>query len=69
MKQFLALAWVLVVLTKFVSVPIRLGGSSLCVFGAFFSIVPVVGNLADEGLRQADDAIAEFADTVDDVPI
>ena len=43
------------VLTKLVSVPMRLGG-------AVVSIVPVVGNTAH-------DAIDEFADIVDEVPI
>ena len=43
------------VLTKLVSVPMRLGG-------AVVSIVPVVGNTAH-------DAIDEFADIVDEIPI
>lgn len=43
------------VLTKVVSVPMRLGG-------AVISIVPVVGN-------EVDDSIDRAADTVDDVPI
>ncbi|MDY6845056.1 MAG: DUF6726 family protein [Thermodesulfobacteriota bacterium] len=43
------------VLTKVVSVPMRVGG-------AVVSIVPVVGNTAD-------DAIDKIADTVDEVPL
>jgi hypothetical protein len=43
------------VLTKVVSVPMRLGG-------AVVSIVPVVGN-------EVDDSIDTAADAVDDVPI
>ena len=43
------------VLTKLVSVPMRLGG-------AVVSIVPVVGNTAH-------DAIDEVADIIDEVPI
>jgi len=43
------------VLTKVVSVPMRLGG-------AVISIVPVVGN-------EVDDSIDTAADVVDDVPI
>jgi len=43
------------VLTKLVTVPMRVGG-------AVVSIVPVVGNTAD-------DAIDKAADTVDEIPL
>ena len=43
------------VLTKLITVPMRLGG-------AVISIIPVVGNTAD-------DAIDEAADAIDKVPI
>ena len=42
-------------LTKVVTVPMRVGG-------AVISIVPVVGNTAD-------DAVDEVADTIDEIPI
>jgi len=42
-------------LTKIVTVPMRVGG-------AVISIVPVVGNTAD-------DAVDEVADTIDEIPI
>jgi len=42
-------------LTKVVTVPMRIGG-------AVISIVPVVGNTAD-------DAVDEVADTIDEIPI
>ena len=42
-------------LTKVVTVPMRVGG-------ALISIVPVVGNTAD-------DAVDEVADTIDEIPI
>jgi hypothetical protein len=53
--RVLAAAFTLVVLTKLVSVPMRLAG-------AIVSIVPVAGNLAN-------DAIGKAANVVDDVPI
>ncbi|NOQ85813.1 MAG: hypothetical protein GQ554_02900 [Deltaproteobacteria bacterium] len=43
------------VLTKVVTVPMRVGG-------ALISIVPVVGNTAD-------DAVDKAADTIDEIPI
>jgi hypothetical protein len=69
MKKLLIHAWVLVLLTKFVSVPMRLCGATLDVGGAFISVFPVVGNFANMGLDKADEAIDEAADTVDDIPI
>ena len=50
-----ALSFTFVVLTKLVSVPMRLAG-------AIISIVPVAGNVAN-------DAIGKGANLVDDVPI
>jgi hypothetical protein len=50
-----AIMFTLVVLTKLVSVPMRLAG-------AFISIVPIAGNVAN-------DAIGHAANAVDDVPI
>jgi uncharacterized protein DUF6726 len=55
LRSALAATFTLVVLTKLVSVPMRLGG-------AIVSIVPVAGNLAN-------DAIDRAANLVDDVPI
>ena len=43
------------VLTKVVTVPMRVGG-------AVISVVPAVGNTAD-------DAVDEVADTIDEIPI
>ena len=37
--------------------------------GAVVSIAPVVGNPANDALREADDAVNTAADKVDDLPI
>ena len=58
-----------VILTKLVSTPMRLGGATLSLTGAFVSILPFVGNSVDEQLEKADRLIDEAADTVDDIPI
>jgi len=58
-----------VILTKVVSTPMRLGGATLCLTGAFVSILPFVGNSVDEQLEKADRLIDEAADTLDDIPI
>ena len=50
------------VLTKLLTTPMRLGG-------AVVSIAPVVGNPANDALREADDAVNTAADKVDDLPI
>jgi hypothetical protein len=58
-KLLLLMAWALLlqgcVLTKVVTVPMRLGG-------AVISIIPVVGNTIDDSIDTA-------ADVVDEVPI
>ncbi len=58
-KLILLMAWALLlqgcVLTKVVTVPMRLGG-------AVISIIPVVGNTIDDSIDTA-------ADVVDEVPI
>jgi len=46
-----------------------LGGATLCLGGALVSIAPVVGNPANDALREADDAVNTAADKVDDLPI
>ena len=57
------------VLTKLLTTPMRLGGATLCVGGAVVSIAPVIGNPANDALREADDAVNTAADKVDDLPI
>lgn len=56
-------------LTKLVTVPMRVVGSTVATVGAVVSIVPVVGNTADSTLEKADAAIDTAADTVDEVPL
>jgi len=65
------LAWCLsgCVLTKLMTTPMRLGGATLCLGGAVVSIAPVVGNPANDALREADDTINKAADEVDELPI
>ncbi|TMB05002.1 MAG: hypothetical protein E6J70_02990 [Deltaproteobacteria bacterium] len=58
-----------VLLTKLASTPMRLGGATLSLTGAFVSILPLVGNQVDETLEKADKLIDEAAETVDDIPI
>ncbi len=57
------------VLTKLVSMPLRVTGSLLSVGGAVISVVPVVGNSIDEALEAADNSLDLLADRIDDVPI
>ncbi len=57
------------VLTKLMTTPMRLAGSTLVVGGAVVSIAPVVGNPAKDVLRDADSAIDKAADEVDEVPL
>ena len=57
------------VLTKLMTTPMRLGGATLVLGGAMVSIAPVVGNPANDALREADDTINKAADEVDEVPI
>ena len=56
-------------LTKLVTVPMRLVGSTASVVGAVVSIVPVVGNTADATIEKVDTIIDTTADTVDAVPL
>lgn len=56
-------------LTKLVTMPMRVAGSVLSVGGAVISVVPVVGDPIDEALEAADAAIDTAADAVDKVPI
>ncbi len=57
------------VLTKLVTMPMRVTGSLLSVGGAVISVVPVVGNSIDEALETADASLDLLADRIDDVPI
>jgi len=57
------------VLTKLVTMPMRVTGSLLSVGGAVISVVPVVGNSIDEALETADGSLDLLADRIDDVPI
>jgi hypothetical protein len=56
-------------LTKLVTVPMRVVGSAVAVTGAVVSIVPVVGNTADASLEKLDGTIDTAADTVDELPL
>ncbi len=56
------------VVTKLLTMPMRLGGATLCLGGAVVSIAPVVGNPANDALREADDAVNTAADKVDELP-
>ena len=56
-------------LTKLATVPMRLVGAGAAVVGAGISIIPVVGNAADEAIEKVDQAIDETADNLDKVPI
>lgn len=56
-------------LTKIATVPMRLVGAGAAVVGAGISIIPVVGNAADEAIERADQVIDETADSIDKVPI
>lgn len=56
-------------LTKLVTMPMRVAGSILSVAGAVVSVVPVVGDSVDEALEAADAGIDKAADAVDKVPI
>ena len=57
------------VVTKLITTPMRLAGSTLVVGGAIVSIAPIVGNPANDALRDADETVNKAADEVDDVPI
>lgn len=56
-------------LTKLVTVPMRVVGSTASLVGAVVSIVPVVGNTADSTIEKVDTVIDTTADTVDELPL
>ncbi len=56
-------------LTKLVTVPMRVVGSAVSLTGAVVSVVPVVGNSADATLEKVDGSIDTAADSVDEVPL
>ncbi|MDF1780275.1 MAG: hypothetical protein P1U67_03165 [Alcanivoracaceae bacterium] len=56
-------------LTKLATMPMRVVGSTASVVGAVVSVLPVVGNSADEALEKVDGAIDATADGIDDIPI
>ncbi|MEO6699037.1 MAG: DUF6726 family protein [Paraperlucidibaca sp.] len=56
-------------LTKLVTMPMRVVGAVLSVAGAVVSVVPVVGDGVDEALEAVDAGIDKAADAVDKVPI
>ena len=56
-------------LTKIVTTPMRLVGAAGSVVGAALSIIPVVGNAADEALEKVDGAIDTTADSIDKIPL
>ncbi len=55
--------------TKLATVPIRLVGAAGNVVGSVVSIIPVVGNEANEALYDLDGAMNEVADKIDKIPI
>lgn len=56
-------------LTKIVTVPVRVIGAAGNAVGAVVSVIPVVGNSANEALYDADGAINDIADKIDKIPI
>lgn len=56
-------------LTKLATTPMRLVGAAGSVVGAVLSIIPVVGNAADEALEKVDGAIDGTADSIDKIPL
>jgi len=56
-------------LTKLVTVPMRVVGSTASFVGAVVSIVPVVGNSADASIEKVDTLIDTAADSVDELPL
>jgi cytochrome c biogenesis protein ResB len=56
-------------LTKLVTMPMRVVGSVLSVAGAVVSVVPVVGNSVDEALEAVDVGIDTSADAIDKLPL
>lgn len=56
-------------LTKLVTMPMRVVGASASLVGAVVSIVPVVGDSVDEALESVDRGIDTAADSLDKVPL
>jgi hypothetical protein len=56
-------------LTKLVTMPMRVVGSLASVAGAVVSVVPGVGDSVDEALEGVDTGIDAAADTIDKVPL
>jgi len=56
-------------LTKLVTMPMRVVGASASLVGAFISVVPVVGDSVDEALENVDSGIDTAADSIDKVPL
>lgn len=56
-------------LTKLVTMPMRVVGASVSLVGAVVSVVPGVGDSIDEALEGIDSGIDTAADTLDAVPL
>lgn len=56
-------------LTKLVTMPMRVVGATASAVGAVVSIVPVVGNTADANIEKVDTLIDTAADSVDELPL
>ena len=56
-------------LTKLVTMPMRVVGSLASVAGAVVSVVPGVGDSVDEALESVDTGIDTAADSIDKVPL
>ncbi|MES3041189.1 MAG: DUF6726 family protein [Pseudomonadota bacterium] len=56
-------------LTKLVTMPMRVVGASVSLVGAVVSIVPGIGDSVDEALEGIDSGIDTAADTLDAVPL
>jgi hypothetical protein len=56
-------------LTKLVTMPMRVLGSTASVVGAVVSVVPVVGNTADANIEKLDTLVDTAADSVDELPL
>lgn len=56
-------------LTKLVTMPLRVVGASASLVGAVVSVVPVVGDSVDEALESVDSGLDTAADSIDKVPL
>ena len=56
-------------LTKLVTMPMRVVGASASLVGAVVSVVPGVGDAVDEALESVDGGIDAAADSLDTVPL